>query len=1139
MSRTLAYLCCILYACGADYQPSGGPVYVNPAAAAEQVASQKRSEATAAGLLTQTVYGFLDFTTTIGNTVMVFSPQSAPPEGGAATTTTEKAAPVIDTRPAQASAAPQDIRPSRTAPGLEGSGSGLERPSGQAGPAASSPAALSSVVEVRGGALSAPPSSVVNVVLGPQVLASKVEVKSAGFKAVSSKVEVKTGGPKAAVSSKVEVKTAWPKAVVSSKVEVLKEGFKTTASSKVEVVATPASGVVFFADRQTALPGPAREELHFSSVVEVRSSAEEPAISGNNIFFEPEYDFLSRQPSEVVDETYRVFNLKPSASKFSLRAPRPTAAKAGGAPAHKTRGGPQQQQQPTGLVTRLGGTVVKDGVTTVHETKVIGTYISGKYAQVLQSTSRVHQGSGSKPKVSPTAAQRILKTAAPSPAGKPRPQLQLDPTPDGSLRETGLPLEALFSSSSGPNLVRASRRPAGPPPSNRNSLSRFKGRGRDSQESKDSQQEPGGDEDQDAPYGGNRRSSPRAGQRQASSARHKTAPSKHGNRFGGRPTQTPELATVSVFSESSATRRYQQSSQRRGGFRPSGATAAPAAAASSSPAGDPPGGRRGYKPRVSAAPAADAPPSHTTSLYKFKLSRPGGGRWQYKTSPKPRVNIRKSEEAEAASSASSTPTPPQQQQQQQPQPRSDDGGGESHEAAAVAAAPVDVEVAPSGADREAQPVPEETLNVEISTPADFKDVYYELATIKSPYTFQVGTVKNTRFVTVTSTLERSLAGASEAVQPSEPLTENLLASTTAPLYAKEAGAALPLDSGVATLPPVGLAGDAETPPLETLTESFSTSQLLLKTHVLPVVRGGSNTTWYTLVQSYHVTRLVTAIKTLPPMELYHFVPSKTLNEFNTRLEEAGSELHLELDFGDDGNSDDGRDDDDRPAALRALRPDFDLASVGSDFDPADVDGLRLKKARGAAAPSTTTSTTPEPPSAAPALSPDQLQQLALLRFLNPGAAVAPQVVTTSRPVLRVETVWESHVLPVVNGASTGYSTISRPVGTVSRTEYEYGTSTLPVLPGLANPLFPAAPQQQQQLVVTSTPVVTQTVVTATDSKVLKLTFGAKTAYTTIFSTKVVPTVITTYVTTSIPVQPTAPAFPGYFPAPYPQFPFVG
>lgn len=32
-------------------------------------------------LITQTVYGFLDFTTTIGNTIMVFSPQSAPPPG--------------------------------------------------------------------------------------------------------------------------------------------------------------------------------------------------------------------------------------------------------------------------------------------------------------------------------------------------------------------------------------------------------------------------------------------------------------------------------------------------------------------------------------------------------------------------------------------------------------------------------------------------------------------------------------------------------------------------------------------------------------------------------------------------------------------------------------------------------------------------------------------------------------------------------------------------------------------------------------------------------------------------------------------------------------------------------------------------
>ena len=48
---------------------------------------------------------------------------------------------------------------------------------------------------------------------------------------------------------------------------------------------------------------------------------------------------------------------------------------------------------PTGLVTVLAQTEVKDGLTTVHETKVIGTYIEGKYAQILRSSSFVSVGS--------------------------------------------------------------------------------------------------------------------------------------------------------------------------------------------------------------------------------------------------------------------------------------------------------------------------------------------------------------------------------------------------------------------------------------------------------------------------------------------------------------------------------------------------------------------------------------------------------------------------------------------------------------------------------------------------------------------------------------------------------------------------
>lgn len=393
-------------------------------------------------------------------------------------------------------------------------------------------------------------------------------------------------------------------------------------------------------------------------------------------------------------------------------------------------------------------------------------------------------------------------------------------------------------------------------------------------------------------------------------------------------------------------------------------------------------------------------------------------------------------------------------------------------------------------------------------------------------------MKNTRYITVTSTIEKSLVN-TDSIAPtaSEPLTENILTTSN---YAKDNNF---LDSSLATLPPLYLASDMETPPLETLTETFSTTQTMLKTHILPVVRGGNDTSSTTLVQTYLVTRLVTATKTLPPMDAYHFIPSKTLNEFNSHLDEAGSELHLELEFGDNNEQDeDGQ-------QRKSFPPDLDLANIGSDFDLSDVDKsrlpeghLRLKKAH----------PTPKPqpllpePVPTPGLSPEQLQQLALLRLLNPAAAPQQgQVITTSKPVVKVETVYESQVIPLVNGPNTIFTTLSKIVGTVTKTDYEFGTSTIapPSLPlPPVNPLFPA---QQPQFAVTSSPVVQNTVITQTDSKVLKLTFGAKTAYTTIFSTRVIPTVLTTYMTQSVPVQPTAAAFPGYFPAPYPAFPYVG
>lgn len=569
-------------------------------------------------------------------------------------------------------------------------------------------------------------------------------------------------------------------------------------------------------------------------------------------------------------------------------------------------------------------------------------------------------------------------------------------------------------------------------------------------------------------------------------------------------------------------------STRPGGFKPSTVHAQQVIATS-----EPGYSRRAYKQKISPS-NVDQQDQQSTSLYKFKLNRTPG-RWQYKTTPKPRVTIRKhagsTNEIAKDSLEQLAATPPTDGAigNDIPQSRVDldvdlDGSG------SVNGDVLDDEATGANDNKLDRKLPIETIKVEISTPADFSDTYYEIATIKSPYTFQVGANKNTRYITVTSTFEKTLDPEPTSTSIlTEPLTENILAATSH--IDREHNL---LDSSIATLPVISLGDDQPTPPLETLTETFSTTQVMLKTHILPVVRNGGNTTSYTLIQTYHVTRLVTATKTLPPMDVYHFVPSRTLNEFNTKLDEAGSELHLELEFGDDEN-----DEDDEPRHV-ALPEDLNLANIGLDFDVSEVDRSKL--------PNTTKRPKPKPKATEKpreenplGLTPDQL---ALLRLLNPAAI--PNVITTSKPVVNVETLYESHVLPIINGGNTVFSTISRPIATVTKTNYEIGTSIInQVTPPPINPLYQQQQQQQQiqlqqqqqQFQIQSTPVVMQQIVTQTDSKVLKITFGARTAYTTIYNTRVVPTMVTSFVTQSIAVQQSA--FPGYYPGHYPPFPYVG
>jgi hypothetical protein len=219
---------------------------------------------------------------------------------------------VIQTKPTSLSASAAtsllEIKPSKTT-------AKVQEKKGATASSGSAPSnkKLTTNVEVKVGPPATIFSSVVNVKQGPSSVvkvkagtSSTVETRGGGLSILSSKVEVREGTStvkkvKKEPSTRVEIRGG-----PSSVVEVT-TGPSKILSSHVEV----ASSVTVAENHQDH-----QNEVAtiLSSVVEVRSSSEEPALSGNNVV-EPEYDFLSRQPSEVVDETYRV-----SSTSFQLRS---------------------------------------------------------------------------------------------------------------------------------------------------------------------------------------------------------------------------------------------------------------------------------------------------------------------------------------------------------------------------------------------------------------------------------------------------------------------------------------------------------------------------------------------------------------------------------------------------------------------------------------------------------------------------------------------------------------------------------------------------------------------------------------------------------------------------------------------------
>lgn len=458
-------------------------------------------------------------------------------------------------------------------------------------------------------------------------------------------------------------------------------------------------------------------------------------------------------------------------------------------------------------------------------------------------------------------------------------------------------------------------------------------------------------------------------------------------------------------------------------------------------------------------------------------------RWRYSPSAKPKVAIQRTGGA-AGRQRATTPSP---------QYESDSEEGEQQSPPAPQPAP----------EPEIDPTEVITLRVHTVTPEGYSNIYYEVATIKSPYIMRLGAIRNTRYVTLTRSFTRLFTTTPAPLgshyqtakpgledlpepdpeillDPSQPLPdpENILA-TTAP-YEN----ILKDSSDTATLPAIIVAatesGGEEAFSLQTVTETFSTTELSMKTSVLPYLKAGE-TSFMTLTQSYFVTRVVVAVKTVPPQDLYQFIPSKTLTDIATNLQEAGSEhvherlLPGELEYSENDEFSDDEDDahrhEKRVPAPDDYPQDSDLSSVGQDFDPSQVGRpyveLEPSLVDTAAENTKHAGSTPPLPSGGfqlepsinanplqqfpqqlgqdgtPVLTPEQLQQLALFRFMNPYAAAGlpfgypgfggpgaggVQVIQTSRPVVKTADIIKTETVSIWDGAKTIYSTLTRTKG---------------------------------------------------------------------------------------------------------------
>lgn len=110
-------------------------------------------------------------------------------------------------------------------------------------------------------------------------------------------------------------------------------------------------------------------------------------------------------------------------------------------------------QIPSGqtLISSTTGTLIKNGVTTIHETSVIGTTIEGQYAQFVKSTSRIL---AQDVPVEPTAVSGSVEAVTELPLVNALPQAELpekviDQQTESSVQHSSVHLEPSFQFTTG------------------------------------------------------------------------------------------------------------------------------------------------------------------------------------------------------------------------------------------------------------------------------------------------------------------------------------------------------------------------------------------------------------------------------------------------------------------------------------------------------------------------------------------------------------------------------------------------------------------------------------------------------------------------------------------------------------------